>query len=252
MRIGELARRAQATVEAVRYYERIGLLEPARMENGYRSFDEDHLRAVREIRELGQLGIPPHKTGPFLECLDLGHEHGDECVSSLAVYRGTITEVDRMIAALTARRHLLQRRLDDSAARNLPRESPVTDYTRLPDGLPVPEDDGAADHLPERPLPDLTLPTSDGSSIRLDDLGRGRTVIYLYPLTGRPGVDLPEGWDAIPGARGCSTEACDFRGPLRGPPAGRRRPRVRDVQPGSDVPGRGRAATGTSLRHDLR
>lgn len=39
----------------------------------------------------------------------------------------------------------------------------------------------------------------------------GRTILYLYPLTGRPGTDLPEGWDAIPGARGCSTEACDFR-----------------------------------------
>jgi peroxiredoxin len=45
----------------------------------------------------------------------------------------------------------------------------------------------------------------------LDKLGRGRTVLYLYPLTGRPDVDLPEGWDNIPGARGCTTEACDFR-----------------------------------------
>lgn len=87
----------------------------------------------------------------------------------------------------------------------------MTDYTTLPAGLPVPEDDGAAEHLPGVLLPELTLPTSDGGRLRLDDLGPGRTVIYLYPLTGQPGVDLPEGWDAIPGARGCSTEACDFR-----------------------------------------
>lgn len=87
----------------------------------------------------------------------------------------------------------------------------MTDYTTLPAGLPVPEDDGAADHLPGTPLPELTLPTSDGGRLRLDDLAPGRTVIYLYPLTGRPGVDLPEGRDGIPGARGCSTEACDFR-----------------------------------------
>lgn len=87
----------------------------------------------------------------------------------------------------------------------------MTDYTTLPDGLPIPEDDGAADHLPGTPVPALELPTSDGGIGRLDELGPGRTVVYLYPLTGRPGVDLPEGWDAIPGARGCSTEACDFR-----------------------------------------
>jgi peroxiredoxin len=47
--------------------------------------------------------------------------------------------------------------------------------------------------------------------VTLDQLGRGRTVIYLYPLTGRPGVDLPDGWDSIPGARGCTPESCGFR-----------------------------------------
>lgn len=87
----------------------------------------------------------------------------------------------------------------------------MADYTTLPDGLPVPEDDGAADHVPGTRVPELELPTSDGGTVNLAGLGPGRTVIYLYPLTGRPGVDLPEGWDAIPGARGCSTEACDFR-----------------------------------------
>ena len=87
----------------------------------------------------------------------------------------------------------------------------MTDYTTLPEGLPVPEDDGAADHLRGAQLPSLVLPTSDGRTVALGALGPGRTVIYLYPLTGRPGVDLPDGWDAIPGARGCSTEACDFR-----------------------------------------
>lgn len=87
----------------------------------------------------------------------------------------------------------------------------MTDYTSLPDGLPVPEDDGAADHLLGAVVPSLVLPTSDGGQIDLGSLGTGRTVLYLYPLTGRPGVDVPDGWDAIPGARGCSTEACDFR-----------------------------------------
>jgi len=87
----------------------------------------------------------------------------------------------------------------------------MTDFTVLPDNLPVPRDDGAADHLRGLAMPALSLPTSDGMSVELSALGSGRTVIYLYPLTGRPGVDLPDGWDSIPGARGCSTEACDFR-----------------------------------------
>jgi peroxiredoxin len=84
-------------------------------------------------------------------------------------------------------------------------------FTTLPEGLPVPVDDGAEDHLPGARVPDLELPTSDGGRVSLTGLGPGRTIIYLYPLTGRPGVELPQGWDAIPGARGCSTEACDFR-----------------------------------------
>jgi peroxiredoxin len=91
----------------------------------------------------------------------------------------------------------------------------MVDFTTLPDDLPVPEDDGAADHLPGAALPALTLPSTTGDAVDLGALGPGRTVIYLYPMTGRPGVALPEGWDDIPGARGCTTEACDFRDHLQ-------------------------------------
>lgn len=87
----------------------------------------------------------------------------------------------------------------------------MTDFSVLPEGLPVPEGDGAADHLVGLRIPDLELSASDGRVVSLSCLGEGRSVLYFYPLTGRPGVDLPQGWDEIPGARGCSTEACDFR-----------------------------------------
>ncbi|WP_336632198.1 MULTISPECIES: peroxiredoxin [unclassified Microbacterium] len=87
----------------------------------------------------------------------------------------------------------------------------ATNLSYLPADLPVPVDDGAADHLPGLSIPHLTLPTADGETVALNELGTGRTVIYLYPLSGRPGTELPEGWDSIPGARGCTTEACDFR-----------------------------------------
>lgn len=127
--------------------------------------------------------------------------------------RDSIAELDRMIASLATRRALLVRRLDESAARTFRSETTTvtTDYTSLPANLPAPTDDGAAAHLPGMAMPALSLTASDGNTVNLADLGPGRTIIYLYPLTGRPGVDLPQGWDAIPGARGCSTEACDFR-----------------------------------------
>jgi peroxiredoxin len=90
-------------------------------------------------------------------------------------------------------------------------DHPVSNYMSLPSDLPVPEDDGAADHLPGRPLPHLVLRSTSAQDVALDELGRGRTVIYIYPLTGQPGVDLPDGWDEIPGARGCTPESCAFR-----------------------------------------
>ena len=87
----------------------------------------------------------------------------------------------------------------------------MSDYMQLPEALPVPEDDGAADHLPGRSLPHLVLSATTGEEVALDRLAPGRTILYIYPMTGQPDVELPEGWDDIPGARGCTPEACDFR-----------------------------------------
>jgi peroxiredoxin len=80
----------------------------------------------------------------------------------------------------------------------------------LPPNIPEPQDDGAARHLTGIKLPDLALPTTDGASINLAKLN-GRTVVYVYPRTGVPGVDPPQGWDQIPGARGCTPQSCSFR-----------------------------------------
>jgi peroxiredoxin len=80
----------------------------------------------------------------------------------------------------------------------------------LPANLPVPSDDGACAHLPGLAVPSLVLPATDGRVVELAALP-GRTVVYGYPRTGRPGEDLPTGWDAIPGARGCTPESCGFR-----------------------------------------
>ena len=86
----------------------------------------------------------------------------------------------------------------------------IHDPNVLPAELPAPVDDGAAHHLAGMRLPCLPLPATDGSRVDLAKL-IGRTVVYIYPRTGRPGVALPDAWDAIPGARGCTPQSCSFR-----------------------------------------
>jgi peroxiredoxin len=83
-------------------------------------------------------------------------------------------------------------------------------WLELPADLPVPQDDGAAGHLTGLQMPDIALRATDGTRVSLASL-TGRTVIYAYPKTGAPGVPSPDGWDLIPGARGCTPQSCGFR-----------------------------------------
>jgi peroxiredoxin len=76
--------------------------------------------------------------------------------------------------------------------------------------IPAPVDDGATEHLAGERMPSVLLAATSGSAIDLS-AQRGRTVVYAYPRTGRPGVANPEGWDMIPGARGCTPQSCAFR-----------------------------------------
>src|SRR3954466_6275272 len=84
------------------------------------------------------------------------------------------------------------------------------DPTVLPPDIPAPQDDGAARHLAGLKLPSIALASTNGSQVDLSTL-KGRTVVYIYPRTGRPGQAMPDGWDAIPGARGCTPQSCSFR-----------------------------------------
>lgn len=84
------------------------------------------------------------------------------------------------------------------------------DINTLPEHLPKPEEDGACDHLPGMEVPSIALPSTSGRSVEISSLP-GKTVLYVYPMTGRPGRELPEGWNDIPGARGCTPESCAFR-----------------------------------------
>jgi peroxiredoxin len=91
--------------------------------------------------------------------------------------------------------------------------SGMNDYRGLPPDLPVPEDDGATDHLAGLDLPAVRLEATIGDPVDLAAAARaaGTLVVYVYPRTGTPGRPLPAGWDAIPGARGCTPESCSFR-----------------------------------------
>src|SRR3954451_10266336 len=87
------------------------------------------------------------------------------------------------------------------------------DYRSLPPDLPAPVDDGAADHLPGLSVPAVRLPSTHGGEIEFAEAaaGPGRLVGFVFPRPGTPGEPLPEGWDEIPGARGCTPQSCAFR-----------------------------------------
>jgi DNA-binding transcriptional MerR regulator len=107
MSIGEVARRVGVTAKAVRYYESLGLITVARRSNGYRDYDESHVRQIREIRAVAGLGIRVDQAKPFLDCLAGGNERGDDCAASVATYRATIASLDSRIAELSSRREAL-------------------------------------------------------------------------------------------------------------------------------------------------
>ncbi len=100
----------------------------------------------------------------------------------------------------------------EPARRLLETWNDVSEYdpTLLPTGLPVPTDDGAADHLEGLELPSLRLESTYGE-LDLAAEAAGLLVLYMYPRTGRPGVEPPAAWDETPGARGCTPQSCGYR-----------------------------------------
>jgi peroxiredoxin len=80
----------------------------------------------------------------------------------------------------------------------------------LPSDLPKPEDDGACDHLNGNAFPSVSLPSTAGNSVDPSSLS-GLTILFCYPRTGAPGQVVPDEWNEIPGARGCTPQACSFR-----------------------------------------
>ena len=86
----------------------------------------------------------------------------------------------------------------------------MTNVYEIPSNLPIPTDDGSTDHLKGLRLPNVSLAATNGTTINLGEI-KGKLVIYCYPMTGQPNVALRDGWDQIPGARGCTPQSCSFR-----------------------------------------
>ena len=77
--------------------------------------------------------------------------------------------------------------------------------------IPAPTDDGGAAHLKAMTIPPVALRATDDTMVTLSSL-KGRSVVFAYPRTGEPGkIALVDDWDMIPGARGCTPQACSFR-----------------------------------------
>ena len=87
----------------------------------------------------------------------------------------------------------------------------ISNLNTLPENLPIPEDDGAAQHLEGMMFPEIHIESTDGVSVDTAQFKKGITVIYCYPMTGRPDEEVPQGWDEIPGARGCTPETLGYK-----------------------------------------
>lgn len=111
MRIGELAQRSGTSARSLRYYEEQGLLDARRTASGHRDYDESDVRLVREIRDLLSIGFGLEEARPFVECLRAGHDSGDACPASVAVYRRKLAEVQDCLDRLTAVRDHLRAQL---------------------------------------------------------------------------------------------------------------------------------------------
>ena len=134
------------------------------------------------------------------------------------------------------------------------RRPPMTtahDPNVLPADLPAPQDDGGARHLTGMKLPSIALAATDGSQVDLSKLA-GRTVVYIYPRTGVPGQPSPDGWDAIPGARGCTPQSCSFRDHFAELQASRRRASFRPLDPGHRLSARGGRSPPPAVSRALR
>src|SRR5207253_2610094 len=123
MNVKQAAAMAGVTVKALKYYESIRLVQPARSPNGYRDFSAQDIDLIKQVKELTAVGLSVNGTRPFIECLRQGHLHGDDCPESLAAYHAEINRLDGLVMELASRRQMLHARLVSAASRGFTPEA---------------------------------------------------------------------------------------------------------------------------------
>lgn len=84
------------------------------------------------------------------------------------------------------------------------------EFTKLPDNLPAPHDDGEANHLLKMHIPGIVLPSTVKDSLDISKIDARYTILYFFPTMKVPGSPLPADWSNIPGARGCTPQNIAF------------------------------------------
>ncbi len=161
-------------------------------------------RLLLHAKEIHKLSVAVERQGMTIVPLELYFNARGIAKLKLARRRGQ--EAARQARSFQAARLEPREGAPHAGEGVMPADLLDVDWSRLP----RPEDDGGARHLEGSALPDLALPATDGSAVSLGRLA-GRAIVFAYPMTGSPGEALPDGWDAIPGARGCTPQACAFR-----------------------------------------
>src|SRR6185369_3289803 len=185
-----------------------------RFEGGLRIYFGGDTSIFGDMRLIGEMYQPAIAFLPIGDLYTMGPEQAAKACELLRV-KQVVPMHYGTFPALTGTPDKLRELVEPNGVRvlELTLVIAMTQQTNLdlPPNLPRPKDDGGARHLKGMALPDLTLPSTSGRLINLSKITAPRMVIYAYPMTGRPDRKLPEGWDDIPGARGCTPETCGFR-----------------------------------------
>ena len=109
MRIGDLASRTGVSTDAIRYYEKEGLLPvPNRADNGYRDYGPGTVEDLQFIQKAQMVGL---RLNDIREVLDIVSGGRPPCDHVRSVLRERLDEVDRKLAELKALRTTLRRSL---------------------------------------------------------------------------------------------------------------------------------------------
>src|SRR5215510_761707 len=100
MKVGQLAEATGVSVQAIRFYERRGLLPaPRRLQSGYRDYPAEAVRAVLRIKRMQEVGFTLRELEHFLRLLEAEpHNHIERRAYAQAKIRGLDGQIDRLLA----------------------------------------------------------------------------------------------------------------------------------------------------------